>query len=836
MAGRLANIHFLEEEEDDLYAGFEDYDASKDVEALENDESLREAVKTSYGQRPHMAGRPPATGRKPPVPGTSLAGRMKTGAGRPITGLQAADSSAPRPMTSVRGAGFTSHGKEGSKLNASTGYGATMEKKPEDTPEEQLKVSERKVNDLVEESAKALAAGNMKEALTKAKDAGRLERNVTKQREALGGGIENNMDLTYWVIFNLSTVYYSCKMYTQALNSYMVIVRNKTYSTAGRLRLNMGNIYFEQGNYTQAMKMYRMALDKFSASHQMMRMKVLQNIATVLIKTGRYADAVNHLEVIMTEGASFKSALNLILCYYALGDSEKMKQTFLQMLQINMGISEEDRYLIDNDADHHTVMVHDAIKDDGLRRYEEEKKRNTEHCIVTAAKVMAPALESTFAAGFDWCVEAVRSSVYQNLVSDLEVTKAVTYLKIKDHRKAIETLKDFEKKDSKLTTAAATNLSFLLFLDGDTAQAENYADKAIEADHYNPAALVNKGNCSFVLEDFAKARDYYLDAISVEAACTEALYNLGLAYKKLGNFKEACVNFVKLNSILAGNSQVLYQIGDLHDKQGERQEAIKWFTELQTLVPTDPMLLTRLGRMYEEDNDKSMAFQCFQEASRYYPCDIDVISWLGSFYVESGTYERAMPFFANAAALQPDVVRWQLMVASCLRRSGNYQEALDHYKATHQRFPDNVDCLKYLARVTADMNLEESQDYAEQLRRAQKMEEKKLQRAQKGERSGKKRDDEDEEDRPRRPSGSTTAVVNETVKSSRRRRQEMDDDNDDVDLPAPKETQPNKAIDASYSDPLQGLPERPKTAARRANPADDDGFGDDDLDDTLLPE
>ena len=46
----------------------------------------------------------------------------------------------------------------------------------------------------------------------------------------------------------------------------------------------------------------------------------------------------------------------------------------------------------------------------------------------------------------------------------------------------------------------------------------------------------------------------------------------------------------------------------------------------------------------------------------------------------------------------------------------------------------------------------------------------------------------------------------------------------------------NICTDASYSDPLQGLPERPKTAARRANPADDDGFGDDDLDDTLLPE
>ena len=40
------------------------------------------------------------------------------------------------------------------------------------------------------------------------------------------------------------------------------IVKNKAYTQSGRLRVNMGNIYFEQKKYTGAIKMYRMALDQ----------------------------------------------------------------------------------------------------------------------------------------------------------------------------------------------------------------------------------------------------------------------------------------------------------------------------------------------------------------------------------------------------------------------------------------------------------------------------------------------------------------------------------------------------------------------------------------------
>jgi intraflagellar transport protein 88 len=51
-------------------------------------------------------------------------------------------------------------------------------------------------------------------------------------------------------------------MYNEALTAYSAIVKNKQFSNAGRLRVNMGNIYFIQKKYPAAIKMYRMAMDQ----------------------------------------------------------------------------------------------------------------------------------------------------------------------------------------------------------------------------------------------------------------------------------------------------------------------------------------------------------------------------------------------------------------------------------------------------------------------------------------------------------------------------------------------------------------------------------------------
>lgn len=50
---------------------------------------------------------------------------------------------------------------------------------------------------------------------------------------------------------------------------------------------------------------------------------------------------------------------------------------------------------------------------------------------------------------------------------------------------------------------------------------------AMNADRYNPAALINKGNIIFVKQDYEKAAEFFKEALRNDSSCTEALYNLG---------------------------------------------------------------------------------------------------------------------------------------------------------------------------------------------------------------------------------------------------------------------------------------------------------------------
>ena len=91
----------------------------------------------------------------------------------------------------------------------------------------------------------------------------------------------------------------------------------------------------------------------------------------------QYSDAINTYEHIMDEMKenvdytigkpsvhlfhpfflSIHSAMNLLLCYYALGDSEKLKRHFQRMVQITTGTDiDEDRYF-PTDVSTFTIII-----------------------------------------------------------------------------------------------------------------------------------------------------------------------------------------------------------------------------------------------------------------------------------------------------------------------------------------------------------------------------------------------------------------------------------------------------------------------------------------------
>merc|ERR1719240_2262096 len=92
-----------------------------------------------------------------------------------------------RPMTAVRAAGFTSNPKAGGlgsfeSGNQGRGPAPPLQKRADNSPEDACREMERQVNGLIEESATLSLQRQYQAALDKAKEAGKRERQLCKQR------------------------------------------------------------------------------------------------------------------------------------------------------------------------------------------------------------------------------------------------------------------------------------------------------------------------------------------------------------------------------------------------------------------------------------------------------------------------------------------------------------------------------------------------------------------------------------------------------------------------------------------------------------------------------
>ncbi len=634
-----------------------------------------------------------------------------------------------RPMTSVSGAGFqSSAGKDQNRgsfdpLQMNKGGTQPLAEKSENSPEDKAKELEKSVHRLIEASAEALANKDVRGALEKAKEAGKAERNLCKFRESKNLSDHINLELTYAICFNLANAYYHNKMYEEALQTYNLIVKNKSYPQSGRLRVNMGNIYFDQKKYPQAIKMYRMALDQIPATGKELRFRVLRNIGNAFVKMGQFQDAIESLEMVMAGSPNMQTAFNLLLCLYARGDKDKMRRHFSKMMTITVpGMTEEDKEKLSSHEVHDTTTErHDLLREELSIRRELHNER-----LLAAARLIAPVIEedeNKWAEGYRWIMEQLRQD-HEEVANKLEIDIAMTHMKKRQFDEALEVLKAFEKKDLALRAVAATNLSFIYFLEGEYEQAEREADIAMRSDRYNAKALVNKGNCMFVAGNYQGARDMYLEAVGVEADCVEAIYNLGLTNVRLQAFDQAHHAFDKLHTVLPSLPEALFQLGAIYERGGsaaDLEQAAKTYEMLLSKAPGDPNLCSRLGQVYEKLEDDNSACHWHTEAHRHSPVNLNVISWLGVWYVKREMYEQAIEYFERAALVQPGEAKWQLMVTSCYRRLGDYNKALELYQEIHEKHPENAEALQYLEALCRDLGRphDEYTRKLEKLRRSQ---------------------------------------------------------------------------------------------------------------------
>jgi len=414
-----------------------------------------------------------------------------------------------------------------------------------------------------------------------------------------------NTELEFGIRLNLALIYETLKQFEEAKQMYQEIIQQDSYYNPGiqyqRVRVNLGNIYFIELEYKKAITEWKRAIDKIGKDNKELRANIMRNIATAHIKLGNYSDAIDNYTESMKNNPDVKTAMNLLLCDLAMERIPETKSVFNIMLDLS-AFSERE---IDVNEENKQQNI------DPLKEYLIVKRKENSNIIVNIALVMTHYLDKDPLIAFDYIIDAIKKNGVKDILNEIEMAKAMHFLKKRDVEKTISIMKSFENKNKKLISRVSNNISFLYFVEGDIANADKYANLAIENERYNHKALVNKGNIHFQREDYMKAKEYYLEAIGVQSDCIEAIYNLGMVNIRMEAIYEAIQAFEKLNSVVTNIPEVLYKIAKLYEYLKQYDDAIKNYSSLLLQIPNDPILLSSLGSLYYQINVIELHFLNF---------------------------------------------------------------------------------------------------------------------------------------------------------------------------------------------------------------------------------
>ena len=462
-------------------------------------------------------------------------------------------------------------------------------KRPPTTKEQIIREVEKSIQKLYDDSILLKYKGDIQIAKDKCQLAlDKLSELKTKNVDYF------NTEMEFGIRLNLALIYEGLQLWDEAKQAYMEILQQDYYSPGiqyQRVRINLGNIHYQQGDYKKALTEWKKAVDKVSKENKELRAQILKNIANAHIKVGNYTDAIDNYSESMKLNPDVKTAMNLLLCDLAVEKVEQTKNVFKVMLDVSAFGERE----IDT-PDENSKQI------DPLKEFLIMKKKENTNIIVNVALVMIHYIDKDPLKSFDYIIEAIKREGSKDILNEIEMAKAMYFLKKRDVEKTIQILKSFENKNKKLISRVANNISFLYFVEGDGNNAEKYANIALENERYNHKALVNKGNIHFQKEDYLKAKEFYLEAIGVQSDCIEAIYNLGMVNIRMEAYYEAIQAFEKLNSVVPNIPEVLYKIARLYEYMKQYEEAIKFYSILLLHIPNDPILLSSLGSLYYQIN------------------------------------------------------------------------------------------------------------------------------------------------------------------------------------------------------------------------------------------
>ncbi|KAH8329004.1 hypothetical protein KR074_001436, partial [Drosophila pseudoananassae] len=718
---------------------------------------------------------------------------------------------------------------------------------------------------------------SLTEALNKAKEAFSLDRTLHRFRDQQGENVYHNFDLTY-------AQYERNDLHIEALNTYSIMTKNKMFPQVNQLKINMGNIYYKMGIYQKAVKMYRMALDSVPKTLSQLRLKITENIGVLFVRMGSYSDAASSFEFIMSERGDIKSGIHLVLCYYALGDVEKIKTAFRSLCDVQAGETDTDldsesqilklqqqagnaagvqdlqksldrednggadvavidaegggtyekvQETVKTSAKEKQRFVLQAIKTDELALYTKNRRNAEKRSITMIVDLISPIIEENYNDGYNWCIEIIKTSNLAWLANELELNKALVYLRQNDVTQAIETLQMYDRKsEGSMTASALTNLSFIYISMATHCLNQLQEIGALET---SPMALINASIVDLKKQNLSSARDRLERALELQPTNFEANYNLGLVALAQQDYELAEERFELLKAQLmvphsVQHSHVFYQLAKLQERRlgvgfkasASPGAALQAYLQVLGIsaADIDSRLFEKVGSLYEQIQDHQEANQYYNEAYRINMSDISIASSIGSYYIKLQATEKALYYYERAVLADPNDPNLMLRIASCFRNS--YlppKQYLGMFQKIYARFPENLTCVRALMQVTKSLGLTDLHErYANDYARLHKQQQ--------------ERQNEQRYQQQRLSSATSSSSRMRAVRPSN---EERFQENSDLSK-SMTYTQSPATFSVQQFDPLGPPAERPRTGMYRGQKSRDDSDDDAEMNaESLLP-
>ena len=413
-----------------------------------------------------------------------------------------------------------------------------------------------------------------------------------------------------------------------------------------------GNIMYETGNYQDAVKAYRRAIDAGEDNPS-----AHYNMALALLKTGDEVSAIDYLK---KAGALDQSGTIASRAYGRLG---------------NIFTNRRDYQL----AEKYLSMAAKMNTDDPLFHYNLGivylKQDKPEKALEAFHKAEALGTENV------------------NLIENL----GEAYASMQQYDKSIE-LYERLKPMQQNNVRVLSRIAELYYRKGKLDRAYDYYKKITTIEPASENARIAYLNMGNILDDQQQFRDairMYQKALSINPKDDTALYNLGITYNHAGMPEKAVETWNRAANLNPDNPDPLLAIANMYYEKGHYNEAMDQYVQILRRWPNIQEAQFKLGTIYYRKNQHQYAIDAFDRAIEI-KGDNDLAR---KAYINRGiilanrdteeSLEKARNSIQKALLIQPGDPQALLSLGTVFMKKNMYDDAIELFHQALQATSDD---------------------------------------------------------------------------------------------------------------------------------------------------